>query len=134
MASRLWLHRMLHLRPEPVTLWGKVTIAGSGVATLVTANSASKGVESFARSAEGVYDLTLSDIYSAFLGLHITPLLAGPADLTVRWQLRSQDVAGTKVIVVEFRDSTEGVGNGALLEVPNGTELYFTIHVANSAG
>lgn len=134
MASRLWNNRMLHLRDDPVTLWGKVTIAGSGVATLVTANSASKGLQTFARDAAGVYTLTLSDIYSAFLGLNITPLLAGPADFALKWQLRSQDVAGTKAIVIEFRDTTEAGTNGNLTEVASGVELYITVQVANSSG
>ena len=132
MASRLFKRgRLLHLRNEPVKLWAKVTIGATGAPTLVTANNESKGVASIVRNSTGYYTLTLNDVYSAFLGLVVTPLLAGPADWALRWQLRAVTLA-SKTVEVEFRDATEAGTNGDVTDPASGAVVYFELTLANT--
>ena len=46
-----------------VRIYGKATIDGSGVPTLVTSNGTSDGVKSIVRSAAGTYTITLGDVF-----------------------------------------------------------------------
>lgn len=135
MSNRTFLHSMGHVRQEPVRIWGKVTIGAAGACTLETSSHESEGVTSCTHTSTGLYTLVMNDAFAAFLGCNVTPVLAGPADVALRWQVRSVDVAAAPGanVLIEFRDDTEAGTNGNLTDPASGTVLYLAFDFANAA-
>lgn len=126
MSNRRYQQFHLSLVKQPVSLYAKASIAATGVPTL--APKSFEGVESFVRTGVGAYSLTLENRYFKLLNLSIARLLASGAPASSQFVLRSESVAGSKVITIAFLD-----GAGAAVELVSGTTLFIQVELQRSS-
>lgn len=122
MASRNF-KRLQALQSEIKHLHAKVTVAGSGAPTLVTANGASLGIASITRDTAGVYDLVLEDEFVALVDFNVVQVVAAVQDL--QFQVEDVDM-DTKTI--KFRCHTAAVET----DPASGSELLIKLELKNS--
>lgn len=95
MASKLWNRLRGSLEIESVIISGKVSIAADASVSSETLKGAS-----VARTAAGVYTITLDQAYSSCLSAVITFQAATAVDLVP--QVVSSDVTSAKTVVVRL--------------------------------
>lgn len=124
MANRWFQQFRYSLEKYVVDIYANVTFGASGEPTLVTANS--KGVASIARSAEGVFLITLQDNYYKLLNVQgvFDAGTAGPAAPTL--SVYDDGVtAGTLTILTQ--------NGGTDTDPASGEELFLQISLSNSS-
>ena len=112
-----------------VHLYCKASIGASGAPTLVTANGASLGIASIARTAAGDYTITLDDSYNILLWAGATLSEAGDTDLQI------QEAEGTTDVTVAGGGLVAFICTAAATpaDPPDGSFLLFKIEVKNSS-
>lgn len=126
MANRNF-NRYQALTKEAKALFAKVAIGSSGAPTLSAADSL--GITSVVRNSTGRYTITLDDKYNALLQVVESRQLASGAPSAVGGMvIRSETVASTKTIVIEFVDAS-----GVAVELASGSTLRLKIDVKNSS-
>jgi hypothetical protein len=126
MANRRFNQFGLSLEGRLVNIYLRATIGATGAPTLVAAKS--KGIASIARTGAGAYDITLSDQYVDLFAALPTILFASGSPVSgAMMVVRSQDVAATKVIQVEFLN-----GSFAAAELASGVQLGIKFELKDS--
>lgn len=118
------------LEIDVVTLFAKVTVGGTGAATLTSG----KGVTSVTRNSAGKYTFLLDDAYNAFLYgnakiLHST--LSDPQTVGITANLFSEAVATVAAPTVVFQ--FQNVATGAAADPASGAVFYVVLHLRNSS-
>ena len=132
MANRMFIPPLGHLEVGVVKLYCKMTIAGSGAVTLVSASS--KGIASVTLGTTGKYTIALTDTYNSLL--HATYTLlddtnSDPATVGVFLRTFSEDVAsGTAPAVV--MQSFAG-DDGAAANPASGATITVELTLKNSS-
>jgi hypothetical protein len=122
MANRNY-NRYQALEKEIKELYVKATIGVAGAATMVA--NQSLGIASIARTAEGIYEITLQDKYMRLM--HLDVCFISPTSEDLDAYVTSENVATTKKIVVAVRSA------GSPVEVADGDTLLISIKLKNSS-
>ena len=98
MASRNFNSAHMSLEGEVVKLYAKITIGGSGAATLTRG----RGISTVAKGGTGYYTITLEDQYVRLLMCKITSVKA--TAIALQGQLNTEAVASTKILEIGIVD------------------------------
>lgn len=129
MADRMLNQFAATFEKAVVTIFGDVTIGGTGAPTLVAAKS--KGIKSIVRNSAGDYTVTFQDKYNKFLGLAVSSIKAtAPAAPLMSIKAVSVNAAGGAT--VEFVLYTAAAGTAAT-DPASGEELLIEASFGNSA-
>jgi hypothetical protein len=132
MANRFFNSAFYSMVKNPVLLFARVTIGGTGACTLVA--SGSKGVSSITRTSAGLYVLTLQDVYVGLISCHAVRTLASGIPAAPGYSVVSNTVTTTKTITVQFSGATASGDTTLVATDPSsGTTLDFQIWLSNSS-
>lgn len=128
MADR-YLREMKAYQPGITHIFGRVTIAGSGAPTLVTANGASAGIASITRTNAGDYTIRLSDTFNYINMVNVN--LLEDADEDVHVTVRAVDPApsgggGADIQIICLT-------GGTATDPSNGSSLMIHVIAKNSS-
>lgn len=128
MASRNF-QRVQAASKEAKLLFAHITIGASGAPTLNATKS--QGVASISRTSEGLYVLTLSDLYNSLLFVDMVAQNATIDD--IRFHLKSESVASAKTITFNTVSPTAADDTAPVVNDPaDGTVLKMIIWVKNT--
>jgi hypothetical protein len=132
MANRSFHPPKGSLEIDVVTLYAKMTIAGTGACTLVT-GPGSKGVTSVTRTSAGLYVFLLADPYQALLWADVQILTSTSSDPTavgVAARIYADAVATVAApsVTIQFYKTSDGVAVDPL----NGGTVICKFEMRNS--
>jgi hypothetical protein len=126
MANRYF--NQFHFSPIPMytSIFAKISFAGSGAPTLVTAGGISKGVASVSRTSAGKFVVTLSDTYNYLVGAKGVFVASGGA-AAPNVCVDSESVASAKTVTILTQ------AGGVNTDPASGEVLLLEIELKNSS-
>ena len=121
MANRNF-NRYQALEKEIKAIYADVAIGASGAPTLTKG----LGIASIVRDSAGTYSITLDDKYNRLMSSSVTQIVTGGAE-DLSFQLDSEDVDGTKVIVLVCHAA------GTDTDPSDGSRLLIKFELKNSS-
>lgn len=130
MAARMYFRNDCHLQREVVTLFCSVTSNASSA----TSGLAGAGVTSFARTAQGIYTVTLDDKYNSVLHYNVSFSVDTAVDpLSGLSVLQPCFVTPDTVNTDKKFIFTTVNGSNAATDVPEGAKIWLELVLSNDS-